>query len=130
MVSCFEVVEHLSSFLALMQWATEMVREHGATFVISVPNDAFWSIQNPHHRTSWSEGAFEELRLLLPAEQTLLRQVALSGSALTSWDGASERHELTVTAGGEEAVATHFLAAFGPRHRAACDAARSPSRPT
>ncbi|HYM54822.1 MAG TPA: hypothetical protein VES97_05630, partial [Solirubrobacteraceae bacterium] len=84
-VTCFEVVEHLSSFLELLEWSGMLAREHAATFVLSVPNDAFWSIQNPHHRTSWSEGAFEELRRLLPAEQTLLRQVALSGSALAGW---------------------------------------------
>ncbi len=115
-VTCFEVVEHLSSFLALLEWAGALVRERAATFVISVPNDAFWSIQNPHHLTSWSAGAFEELRRLLPAEQTLLRQVALSGSALTSWDAEEEHHQLSVAVGGERTIATHFLAAFGPRH--------------
>jgi SAM-dependent methyltransferase len=113
-VTCFEVIEHLSSFLALVEWANALSREHGVTFVMSVPNDAFWSIQNPHHLTAWGEGAFEELRRLLPAEQTLLRQVALSGSAFTSWESARERHELTVEVGGPEAVATHFIAAFGP----------------
>jgi SAM-dependent methyltransferase len=117
-VTCFEVIEHLSSFVALLEWSSSLAQEHAATFLISVPNDAFWSIQNPHHRTSWSEGAFEELRGLLPAEQTLLRQVALEGSALVGWEGPAERHELTVAAGGEGAVATHFIAAFGPRHQA------------
>jgi len=114
-VTCFEVIEHLSSFLALLEWAGALAREHAATFVMSVPNDAFWSIQNPYHLTTWGEGAFEELRRLLPAEQTLLRQVALSGSALTSWNGESERHALAVEVGGPEAVATHFILAFGPR---------------
>ncbi len=116
-VSCFEVVEHLASFVALLEWSSELAQEHGATFLISVPNDAFWSLQNPHHRTSWGEGAFEELRALLPAEHTLLRQVALTGSAMVAWDAPAETHELAVTAGGEGTVATHFIAAFGPRHR-------------
>ncbi len=116
-VSCFEVVEHLSSFLPLLEFSTELAREQGATVVISVPNDAFWSIRNPHHRTSWSEGAFEELQQLLPAEHTLMRQVALSGSATVGWDAAPELHELTVPVGGDGTVATHFIAAFGPRHR-------------
>lgn len=115
-VSCFEVVEHLTSFVALLEWAGALAREGLATFAISVPNDAFWSIDNPYHQSVWSEGAFEELRRLLPVQHTLLRQVALSGSALCAWEGASERHELAVQAGGEGAVATHFLAAFGPRH--------------
>jgi SAM-dependent methyltransferase len=115
-VSCFEVVEHLSSFIALLEWSSALARQHAATFLISVPNDAFWSIQNPHHLTAWGEGAFEELRRLLPAEQTLFRQVALSGSALTSWDAATEQDELAVEVGGEGTVATHFIVAFGTRH--------------
>ncbi len=116
-VSCFEVVEHLSSFVALLEWATGLARAGEATFAISVPNDAFWSIENPYHQSTWSEGAFAELRCLLPSEHTLMRQVALSGSALCGWEGESEQHRLVVRVGGEEAVATHFLAAFGPRHR-------------
>jgi hypothetical protein len=115
-VSCFEVVEHLPSFVALLEWAVRLSSERAATFAISVPNDAFWSIENPYHQSTWSEGAFEELRRLLPAEQTLLRQVALSGSALCEWEGTRERHELAVEVGGQAAVATHFIAAFGPRH--------------
>jgi SAM-dependent methyltransferase len=116
-VSCFEVVEHLSTFAPLLQWSGALAREGAATFVISVPNDAFWSLANPYHLTTWSEGAFEELRLLLPPQRTLFRQVALTGSALADWDGAREHHHVTVEAGGEGAVATHFIAAFGPRHR-------------
>ena len=117
LVTCFEVVEHLSSFLPLLEWAGTMVREHGCTFLISVPNDAFWTIQNPHHLSSWSEGAFDELRRLLPSEQTLLRQVALAGSALVGWDAAEASHPIDVPVGGPDTVATHFIAAFGPRHR-------------
>jgi SAM-dependent methyltransferase len=116
-VTCFEVVEHLSSFIPLLEWAVTLAREHAVTFLLSVPNDAFWAIKNPHHLTAWSEGAFEELRRLLPPEHTLLRQVALTGSALLDWDGAPTRHELTAHVGGDGAVATHFIAAFGPRHR-------------
>ena len=85
-MTCFEVVEHLSTFVPLLEWSGALARDGAATFVISVPNDAFWSIQNPHHTSSWGEGAFEELRRLLPPEQTLLRQVALTGSALVEWE--------------------------------------------
>jgi SAM-dependent methyltransferase len=114
-VTCFEVVEHLATFLPLIEWSVKLARECGVTFLLSVPNDAFWAIQNPHHVTSWSEGAFEELRRLLPPEQTLVRQVALAGSAIVPWE-QRERHELSVQAGGEGTVATHFIVAFGPRH--------------
>jgi SAM-dependent methyltransferase len=116
-VSCFEVVEHLPSFVPLLEWSSALAREGAATFAISVPNDAFWSIDNPFHMSTWSEGAFEELHRLLPTEHTLLRQVALSGSALCAWEGTTrERHELAVQVGSEGTVATHFIAAFGPRH--------------
>jgi hypothetical protein len=145
-VTCFEVVEHLRSFLPFVEWAGALAREGAATFVISVPNDAFWAIENPHHLTAWSEGAFAELRGLLPAEHTLLRQVALTGSALVDWDAGGgdaaggdaaggdaaggdaaggdagggdagrAHYGLSVDAGGPGSVATHFIAAFGPRH--------------
>jgi SAM-dependent methyltransferase len=115
-VTCFEVVEHLESFVPLLRWAHELVRESAATFVLSVPNDAFWSIQNPHHVTAWDERAFDELRVLLPAQHTLLRQVSLSGSAMLDWGAKPHRQALSVEVGGERAVATHFLVAFGPRH--------------
>jgi SAM-dependent methyltransferase len=115
-VSCFEVVEHLGTFVPFLEWAGALARDGAATFVISVPNDAFWAIENPYHAARWSEGAFEELRRLLPDAHTLLRQVALTGSALVAWDDASERHDLGVTVGGGGTVASHFIAAFGPRH--------------
>jgi SAM-dependent methyltransferase len=116
LVTCFEVVEHLESFVPLLTWSTRMTAEHDITFVISVPNDAFWSIENPHHRSVWGEGSFEELRRLLPEQQTLLRQVALAGSGLVDWEGTREAHQLEVSPGGPGSVATHFIAAFGPRH--------------
>ncbi|HTU96595.1 MAG TPA: methyltransferase domain-containing protein [Solirubrobacteraceae bacterium] len=116
-VSCFEVVEHLATFSPLLEWAGELARDGVATFVLSVPNDAFWAIENPFHAARWGEGAFDELRRLLPAEQTLMRQVALTGSAMVGWDDAPESHELGVQVGGGTTVASHFIAAFGPRHR-------------
>ncbi len=116
-VTCFEVVEHLSTFLPLLEWMGTLARERGATFVLSVPNDAFWSIQNPHHLTAWSEGAFEELRRLLPAEHTLLRQIAIAGSALADWDVERVEHELTIGVGADGTIATHFIAAVGARRR-------------
>jgi Methyltransferase small domain len=116
LVTCFEVVEHLASFVPLLEWSVELAREHRVTFLLSVPNDAFWSIQNPHHQAVWGEGSFAQLRRLLPAQHTLLRQLALSGSALASYDEHSpETHDVVVEVGGPAAVATHFIAAYGPR---------------
>ena len=128
-VTCFEVVEHLETFLPLLEWIRGLVAEHDATFLMSVPNDAFWSIQNPHHTTSWGEGAFEELRGLLPADTTLLRQVSLSGSAIAPWEERTERHAIEVEVDGAVAVASHFIAAFGPR-AAEVRGAAGLSRPT
>lgn len=115
-VTCFEVVEHLASFLPLLDWATRLACEQDVTFLLSVPNDAFWSIQNPHHETMWGPGAFEELRRLLPAQRTLLRQVTLAGSATVSFDGAPESRQIELHAGGAHAIASHFVAVFGARH--------------
>jgi SAM-dependent methyltransferase len=116
-VSCFEVVEHLQTFVPFLEWSGALARDGAATFVISVPNDAFWAIENPYHAARWSEGAFAELRRLLPEAHTMLRQVALTGSALVAWDDAPERHEVDLSVGGGGTVASHFIAAFGPRHQ-------------
>jgi SAM-dependent methyltransferase len=123
-VTCFEVVEHLESFLPLLQWSVALAREHDVTFVLSVPNDAFWAIQNPYHQTAWGEGAFEEMSRLLPEARTLLRQVALTGSATLDWDTRSASHALTVQTGDPGSVATHFIAAYGPCHEEVMRGAR------
>ena len=69
-VSCFEVIEHLSTFVPFLEWSGALARDDAATFVLSVPNDAFWTIENPYHAARWGEGAFEELRRLLPGRST------------------------------------------------------------
>jgi hypothetical protein len=66
---------------------------------MSVPNDAFWAMENPHHRTMWGEGAFAELRSLLPEWHTVAAQVQLNGSA--------------IALDGEGQAPTHFLATWG-----------------
>jgi SAM-dependent methyltransferase len=111
-VTCFETIEHLASFVPLVELLTELAEQHEFTVVASVPNDAFWSIENPHHQTMWSEGAFEELRRLLPPGHVALRQVALQGSAIVTENGADDR---TVAVGVDPAgVPSHLLVAFGP----------------
>jgi hypothetical protein len=86
--------------------------------VLSVPNDAFWAIEDPQHQTMWSEEAFEELRRLLPAGAVVLRQVALAGSVVVPLDphgGSRAELDTHVTVDAGAAVPTHMLAAFGPR---------------
>ena len=121
-ITCFECVEHLDSFVPLISALVQLAERHGFTVLLSVPNDAFWSIENPHHRTSWGEGAFEELRTLLPADHVMLRQVVLQGSAVVRADAEPELRpvEIELEAGG---VPSHLLVAFGPeRERAAVGA--------
>jgi 2-polyprenyl-3-methyl-5-hydroxy-6-metoxy-1,4-benzoquinol methylase len=112
-VTCFEVIEHLESFVPLIAMLSELVERGGTTVLMSVPNDAFWNMHNPYHRAAWGEGAMEELRSVLPAGHVVLHQVALSGSAVLP-AGATERFETAVQAQatGEP---THFVVAMGPQ---------------
>lgn len=112
-ITCFEVVEHLTSFVPLVDTLVELAENYGFTVALSVPNDAFWSIENPFHHTIWGEGAFEELRRLLPQDHVVAHQFALHGS-LTWIDGDQlEQHtiKLDPPAGTPP---THFLVGLGP----------------
>lgn len=115
-VTCFEVIEHLDSFAPLVDALVRLAADDEVTVLLSVPNDEFWAIENPHHRTVWGEGAFDELRRLLPAGHVLLRQLALHGSRIVRVDGdeslAPGDMGVQMRAGG---VPSHFMAAFGPR---------------
>jgi hypothetical protein len=88
---------------------------HDFTVSLSVPNDAFWSIENPFHHTMWGEGAFEELRRLLPADHVVARQFALQGS-LAQGDGEdSSRRAVELDAGAEQGsvVSPYYDAMLG-----------------
>ena len=113
--TCFEVIEHLESFVGVLELLIELAVQRDFTVVLSVPNDAFWPVESPWHTTMWGEGSFEELRRLLPEEHVVVQQVPLQGSSIVP-DGtpALEAPGFVVR---EDAVASHFLAAFGPRHR-------------
>jgi SAM-dependent methyltransferase len=111
-ITCFETIEHLESFVPLVEALAELSEEHAFTVLVSVPNDAFWSIENPHHRTMWGEGAFEELRRLLPAGHVVLRQLPLQGSAVVR-EGEPDNRTVALTA-DPEGVPSHLLVAFGP----------------
>jgi 2-polyprenyl-3-methyl-5-hydroxy-6-metoxy-1,4-benzoquinol methylase len=110
-ITCFEVVEHLKSFVPLITMFSELVEGGGTTVVMSVPNDAFWNMRNPYHLAAWGEGAMAELHSVLPAGHVVLHQVALSGSAVLPAD-AEERFavEVRARAAGEP---THFIVAMG-----------------
>jgi SAM-dependent methyltransferase len=95
-VTCFEVIEHLETFVPLVEMLESL---KGATIVMSVPNDAFWATENPHHRTMWGEGAFAELQSLLPEGHAVVSQLQLNGSAIA--EDADGR------------VPTHFIACWG-----------------
>jgi hypothetical protein len=110
-VTCFEVIEHLTTFVPLVELLVELAEQHDTSVVASVPNDAFWAIENPHHVTTWGEGAVEELRSLLPTEHVFAHQVALQGSALARV-GETAEEVASIRIG--DGVATHFLLAFGP----------------
>src|SRR5439155_9653386 len=87
-VTCFEVIEHLETFVPLVEML-ESVKN--ATVVMSVPNDAFWATENPHHKTMWGEGAFAELQSLLPEGHAVAPQIQLNGSAIGGGDGDDDR---------------------------------------
>lgn len=113
-ITCFEVVEHLTTFVPLIDALIELAAA-GWTVLLSVPNDAFWALENPYHHTMWGEGAFDELRRLLPADAVVARQVPLDGSHLVV-EGADTDHELDVppVTPRADAVPSHFVVAFGP----------------
>jgi SAM-dependent methyltransferase len=95
-VTCFEVIEHLETFVPLVEMLESL---KGATVIMSVPNDAFWATENPHHKTMWGDGAFAELQSLLPDGHTVSPQVQLNGSAIAD--------------DSDGLVPTHFLASWG-----------------
>ena len=65
-------------------WLCDQAARRDADVVLSVPNDAFWAMENPFHQTMWGEGAFEELRRLLPDDHVAAAQVPINGSCITS----------------------------------------------
>ena len=113
--TCFEVIEHLKSFIGVVELLVELAARQDFTVVLSVPNDAFWPIESPWHTTMWGEGSFEELRRLLPEEHVVVQQVPLQGSSMVP--EGTPALEAPGFVAREDAVASHFLAAFGPRQR-------------
>jgi 2-polyprenyl-3-methyl-5-hydroxy-6-metoxy-1,4-benzoquinol methylase len=115
-LTCFEVLEHVRDLAAVVELLVELAVEHATTVVLSVPNDAFWAIDNPYHETTWSAAAFAELRAMLPADHVFAEQVPLRGSRMTVQDATPD--DPAGVEAHEGAVPSHFIAAFGPAARA------------
>lgn len=113
--TCFEVIEHLERFTGVVDLLVELAAERAFTVLLSVPNDAFWPVESPWHKTMWGEGAFEELRRLLPEEHVVAKQTPLQGSAIVP-EGADALAPPGFNA-QQDAVPSHFLVVFGPRCR-------------
>lgn len=114
-ITCFEVIEHLETFVPLVIALLGLARD-GSTVVLSVPNDAFWALENPFHHTMWGAGAFEELRRLLPPDTVVARQVPLDGSHLIV-EGDPGPLAVPPVAPRAHAIESHFVCAFGPAAR-------------
>src|SRR3954471_1006699 len=113
-ITCFDCIEQLESFVPLVSGLVELAERSGHTVVLSVPNDTFWLVDRPERRTSWGEGAFEELRAVLPDDHVVLRQVALQGSAIVRADDRPDIRPVEAAL-EPEGVPSHLLVAFGPR---------------
>jgi SAM-dependent methyltransferase len=114
-ITCFEVIEHLSNFAPLLELLVDVSENAGFTVFVSVPNDAFWSLDNPHHRTTWSGEAFEEFRRNLPSSHVLAHQLPITGSCLHPVkESALSTYDLPLTI-SSEGIPSHYVTAFGPR---------------
>jgi Methyltransferase small domain len=112
-VTCFETIEHLPSFPPLLQLLTRLSASRRFTVLLSVPNDAFWSLHNPHHQTMWGDGAFEEFRSLLPQAHAAALQFPLAGTCIQPDGEQRAEHQLAVAVTADR-IPSHFLVWFGP----------------
>lgn len=115
-ITCFETMEHLANFVPLVELLISLAGQEQTTVLLSVPNDAFWSIENPHHLSFWGEGAFAELCSLLPKDHTIAHQVALNGSAVLFKDTEEDLQPSQCSTLTFSGIPTHFLVGFGANH--------------
>jgi hypothetical protein len=128
-ISCFETLEHLEQFSGVVAWLRAQVEQNGADVVLSVPNEAFWTIENPIHKSTWGEGAFAELLSMLP-EHTAWSQFPVNGSWIAAEGDDSATTDIRAEP-GDARVPSHFLVALGPhreRLRVAAGAMRTDLR--
>ena len=114
-ITVFDTLEHLTSFVGLVELLDELAEDRGATVVLGVPNDAVADGSDGGRPKTWGEGAFAELASALPAEHTVWHQLAVRGTA-TVQAGREGLNEGVVALAGDVAPVA-FLAAFGPRAR-------------
>jgi Methyltransferase small domain len=113
-ITCFETVEHLPSFPPLLQLLTRLSAARLFTVILSVPNDEFWSIHNPHHQTTWGDGALAEFRSLLPEAHVAAMQFPLAGTCIQPEAEEQEtEHQVSVPVAADR-IPSHFLLSFGP----------------
>jgi hypothetical protein len=112
LVTVFATLEHLPSFAPLVQLLVGLAEEQEATVVVGVPNDAVGAGDLATRRTTWDEGAFAELRSMLPPDHAVWHQLALRGTAVVP-AGHEGLHEGAVAL-TDDAAPVAFLAAFGP----------------
>jgi hypothetical protein len=89
-ITCFDVIERLASFGPVIE-ALESLKN--ATVLLSVPNDVAGA-------SPWGEGAFAELRSLLPDGHTVAAQTVLAGSAIGPENGHAPSHFIATWGGG------------------------------
>ena len=110
-ITCFEVVERLDRFAPVLELIVELVENSAFTAVLSIPNDAFSSVEDSSPASIWGESPVRELQTLLESDHVVASQLALAGSWITREPGA-----VTVSADlPADRVPTHFIVALGPR---------------
>jgi SAM-dependent methyltransferase len=112
-ITSFGLLEELEEFEPLVDLLVALATEATYTVVLSVPNDAFWSLQDPYHRTMWGGEAFEEFRSVLPRDHVVAYQHPLVGTCVKPLGGDWDSRELSVEV-SDEGVPSHYLVAFGP----------------
>jgi hypothetical protein len=114
-ITVFDTLEHLTSFVGLVELLDELAEEHAATVVVGVPNDA---VAEDDRVTTWGEGAFAELASALPVGHVVWHQLAVRGTALMP-AGHEGLHE-GVVALRDDVAPVAFIAAFGSRVSELC----------
>jgi hypothetical protein len=88
-VTCFDVVERLDSFAPLVEGLESL---KNATVLLSVPNAVAGD-------SAWGEGAFAELRSLLPGGHAVAAQTSLAGSAIGPESGTTPTYFIATWGG-------------------------------
>src|SRR5215210_1693832 len=82
LITVFDTVEHLQSFVGLVELLDELADQHGATVVVGVPNDAVAEESDAGRPTTWGEAAFAELASALPAGHAVWHQLGVRGTVV------------------------------------------------